>query len=407
MVSVAQGFDDGWERGLARRYLIGLPCVLYAMFSLPLRSFGELPLLVAVASAGAAVVATGSFRLPRRYAPFFVFSFSILVLSLAGAMPAAWTEHRETGAALRQWFYVPALPILVIYFSGLFVAYWKEITRHAGLIFLVLFAFSRIGQSLHRGDPTGTGPPGTFDPLTDVFIYAFTNDAAFVALAFLVFLFRRTRHIVVDLGLIIAMLLFSSSSQSQVMWLGVAAIRMTLYPRVFTTLASLAILAFILVAPLLIASLKSLDHNSAVRAILWRDTQEALVETNGIGVGYGTEFIKNRFEEIMPWGWHIGAGPSDMFVATHSAFYDILLREGVIGLTLFAWWFFGYLLVPRSYSLANVRLASAVGFLLVINNTVNVGLSSVAFLFGSAATIALLAALRLIEGRDDASNRAI
>lgn len=395
MVSISQEFDFEQERQVARRYLIGLPCLAYAMLSLPLRSFGELPLLLGILSAAAAAVLAGGFRLPKRYAPFLVYSLSILVLSILGVMPDAWTERRDTGAAVRQWFYVPALPILVVYFSGLFSAFWKEIRNHAGLIFLVLLIVSRIGQSLHRGDPTGTGPPGTFDPLTDVFIYTFTNDAALVALAFLVFLFRRKRHILVDLGLIFAMLLFSSSSQSQVMWLGVAAIRMLKTPRTFMILASTAMLAFILIAPLFIPALKTLDHNSAVRAILWRDTQEAVVQTNGIGVGYGTEFIKNRFEEIMPWGWHIGAGPNDVFVATHSAFYDILLREGIIGLALFAWWFFAYLRVPPDYTLDKARLASAAGLLLVINNTVNVGLSSVTFLFGSAATIAFLAALSL------------
>ena len=99
-------------------YLVGLPCVIYSMFSLPLRQFGEMPLLLAVLSATAAIVLSRKLTLPKRYGLFIFYSFSILTLSLMGLMPAAWTEFRDSVAAVRQWFYVPVLAILVIYFRA-------------------------------------------------------------------------------------------------------------------------------------------------------------------------------------------------------------------------------------------------------------------------------------------------
>ena len=137
-----------------------------------------------------------------------------------------------------------------------------------------------------------------------------------------------------------------------------------------------------------------LDHNTGVRAILWRDTLLTTLDTYGLGVGYGTEYIKHRFEEIMPEGWTIGAGPDDVFVATHSSFYDVLLREGVLGLCLFSFWFFHAIRISASAALKERRLASCVATLLIVNSSVNVGLSSISYLFGSAFAVALLIVLR-------------
>lgn len=203
-----------------------------------------------------------------------------------------------------------------------------------------------------------------------------------------------------DFALIAGMFLLASSAQSQIFWIIIAAIRLGRVPRIVAAIAGGAVIAFIVVAPFYAVPMHALDHNSSVRAILWRDVWEAMEQTGGIGIGYGTEYIKNRFEEIMYWGWYIGDSPTDIFVATHSTFYDVLLREGFIGLALFCYWFLPYFRVPGDRTLPETRLLCAVSVLLVINSSVNVGLSSITFLFGSVIGLAFLQAAKR-QGRPD------
>lgn len=195
---------------------------------------------------------------------------------------------------------------------------------------------------------------------------------------FLILLFRRKRPWLIDAAMTIAAFSVSSSSQSQLFCLAVLGIRFSKYPIIMMIGLSVACMSFIAIAPFFAVPLHDIDHNTGVRAILWRDTLRASADTYGFGfgVGYGTEYIKNRFEEIMPPGWTIGTGPNDIFVATHSSFYDVLLREGVIGLCLFASWFFHSIRVPSQAGLHEKRYMACVAALLVINSAVNVGLSS-------------------------------
>ena len=81
-----------------------------------------------------------------------------------------------------------------------------------------------------------------------------------------------------------------------------------------------------------------MDVNSGVRAIFWRDTQLAVRQTWGIGVGFGTEYITNWFGDIgRSYDYVLTAeGASDrLFISNHSIYYDVALRLGLIGVALF------------------------------------------------------------------------
>ncbi|TYR33057.1 hypothetical protein FY036_08310 [Mesorhizobium microcysteis] len=370
--------------GGALPFWVGFPCLLYGLMSLSLRELGELPLLIAVASAAAALTFAGVWPIRGRYMPFFVFSLVIFTLSLAQVMPSSWTKIHDENAALRQWFYVPVLPILIAYFTLALRYSYAFLQKNIVALVLIAAVLSRMSQHLH----------GIYDPETDVFFYTLTNDVAIVAMLFLVLLFREKRHWLVDATIIAFAFALSSSAQSQLFCLVVLALRLSRRPTLMLIGISAACLSFIAIAPFFAVQLHPLDHNTAVRAILWRDVLQATADTFGLGVGYGTEYIKHRFEEIMPWGWTIGTGPNDIFVATHSSFYDVLLREGVIGLLLFCFWFFHAIRMPARATLHERRFAACVAALLVINSAVNVGLSSISFLFGSAFAVALLAVQR-------------
>lgn len=387
-MSHARGLDNRRPRSMTANptiiFWLGFPSLFYGLMSLSLRGLGELPLLIAVASAAAALAYAGVWPIRGRYMLFFVFSLVVFTLSLAQVMPASWTKFYDESAALRQWFYVPVLPILIAYFTLALRYSYAFLLKNILAVLAVAVFMSRMSQYLH----------GVYDPETDVFFYTLTNDVAIVAMLFLMLLFRGMRPWLVDATIILVAFALSSSAQSQLFCLAVLALRLTQRPTLLLVGISATCLSFIAIAPFFAVQLHPIDHNTAVRAILWRDVLQATADTFGLGVGYGTEYIRHRFEEIMPWGWTIGTGPNDIFVATHSSFYDVLLREGVIGLLLFSFWFFHAIRIPARATLQEKRFAACVVTLLVVNSAVNVGLSSISYLFGSAFAVALLAVLR-------------
>lgn len=374
-------------------FWLGFPCIVYGLMSLSLRNFGEIPLLIAVSSAAVAVACSGNWQIRWHYLPFFFFSILVLMLSLANVMPTSWTNYHDTGAALRQWFYIPVLPVLVSYFTLSLRYAYDFLQRHISIILLISIVLGRLSQTLQ----------GDFDAETDLFFYTLTNDVAIVAMLFLMFLFGKARSLTADAAIIVVALVLSSSAQSQLFCLVVFAIRFSKAPGIVLLGVAIGCLSFIMIAPFFAVQLHAIDHNTGVRAILWRDTIQATIDTYGFGVGYGTEFIRHRFEEIMPWGWTIGTGPNDVFVATHSSFYDVLLREGLIGVLLFSVWFFHAIRMPSQGSVRQLQFAACVAALLIINSAVNVGLSSISYLFGSAFAVALLATHRERLGEQGAT----
>jgi len=360
---------------------LALPAVAYALLFPWLKLYGEILLIPVVGLALGAIIAGRERLLPPRYLPFLLFTLVTLAASLLMLMPTGWTLQHSNAAAFRHWFYVPALPIISGAFLVILERHYDWMKRHALALLLAALVLSRFARFL-SGD--------TDTPETGYFLYAVTNDVALVGALFLLFLFRRRRPLLVDLAAIGAMLLISSSAQLQLFWIVVAGIRILKSPERVPIVAFLALAAFVLWAPTQIDLLREVDHNTAVRAVLWRDVWLAIVDTYGIGVGYGTEFIRNQFAEIVSWEWTIGSSRDDVFVGTHSTYYDVLLRDGLLGCALFLYWFVSTIRVSRNLPRPERALASAIGVMLMINSAVNVGASSVNFLFGTCICLAML-----------------
>lgn len=160
---------------------------------------------------------------------------------------------------------------------------------------------------------------------------------------------------------------------------------------------SFIIAAFIgisLAAPFFVIELYGIDHNSGFRALLWRDAIQTIVETNGVGVGYGTEYIKNDFYALAN-DWYLTAEDSDdrLSIGTHSSLYDVAFRTGILGVLLIGLWFSGLLRVcfdRSNFSPAMHKMNVFAGCMLVVINTVNMGLTTVNFLMSTALYAAWL-----------------
>lgn len=137
-------------------FWLGLPCLLYGLMSLSLRGLNEWPLLIAVACGASAVAgsaatltSSGSWPIRWRYIAFFLFSSTIFMLSLAHVMPSSWTNFYDRGAAFRQWFYVPVLPILIAYFTLAIRHSYDFVQRKIVIILFFSIVMSRISQNLN------------------------------------------------------------------------------------------------------------------------------------------------------------------------------------------------------------------------------------------------------------------
>lgn len=378
--------------------LLSLPCVLYAGLFPLLRGIGEPPLLIALALAVVAILLQGTIIGLRDYWLFLIFSTLILALSFLSAMPKGWTLMHDNFAAVRHWIWIPALPIIGSAFMFICRRSFKHVERHAVKYLLVIYVATRLSRAF-------SGDIYTEEQAWS--IYTFTSDNMIVALAFLVFLFRSRRNMLIDCVLIVLMLAISTSAQSDLFFLWLFMLRVLQNSKLLILALAVGTTAFILIAPLYIEAVDGIDPNSGVRAVLWRDAWVALFQTYGIGVGFGTEYITNNFSEIRgPHDWSMVGSESDLiYVATHSTYYDVALRTGVVGLSLFLIWFRSALRLDVQLDQRREQLHTAVVGLLLINCSVNVGLSSIQFLFGTSFCLYLLAYIRESFGRRIGSRR--
>jgi O-antigen ligase len=167
------------------------------------------------------------------------------------------------------------------------------------------------------------------------------------------------------------------------------------------------IMLFVILAPFFSYELFSLDPNSGVRSVLWRDVVLLLQETNYIGVGFGTEYISNRFDYIGAYDWRLGDPDADgfIFLGTHSSFYDLSLRVGCIGLFLFIYWMYP-VISPKKFVYASQYggVFVSVAIMFIITNAVNVGLFSINFLIGTSVMIGFMSAMIKLAHQEECKN---
>ncbi|HSK42121.1 MAG TPA: hypothetical protein VK943_20315, partial [Arenibaculum sp.] len=135
------------------------------------------------------------------------------------------------------------------------------------------------------------------------------------------------------------------------------------------------------------------DPNTGIRLIFWRDVLGALVDTNFVGIGFGREAIRTTYvlETLLEFGDL--ADPQFIFIGTHSAFMDVLLRLGGVG---------GLLLVlylasvfPSSRLPPRIRTHACIVYALVfLCCLVNVALQSPTYMFGIVFALGYLQALK-------------
>lgn len=317
-------------------------------------------------------------------------------LSNLGALPDAWTRHHQTDVIVQQASFV----FLLLPVVAASQKWWDDRNmdryRDAILVTVIVLVFivSIPVRTYVFGDiESYLDPSRPFVTLqNDVMI-------ALVAITYLTII--RTPPLV---GLLLLAIVFVLSVTIEFRFQNVlayfvalaAALLCTIGLHVERTVITIIILAiagvafFGMVDPV---SLYTLDPNTGWRAIFWRNAVEALTETWGIGVGFGTEALRNEYRLIGRVFFLPEENTSFLLVGTHNAFFDVALRLGMVGLVL--WSAVVLACYPAANMPARIRAQGAVAFFaLFICVFSNVALQSPLYVIGVAFVIGYLQSLR-------------
>lgn len=319
-------------------------------------------------------------------------------LSYLGALPDAWTRHHQGDVIVQQASFV----FLLLPVIAASQKWWddRNVDRHRDailvtmivLVFIVsipvrMYVFGDIESYLDPSKPFVTLQ-------NDVMI-------ALVAVTYLTII--RTPPLA---GLILLTLVFILSVSIEFRFQNVLAYFVALaaallctiglhVERTVTNILILAITSVALFGMLDPVSLYTLDPNTGWRTIFWRNAMEALTETWGIGVGFGTEALRNEYTLIGRAFFLPEENTSFLLIGTHNAFFDVALRLGIVGLVLWSAVILGC--YPAAKMPARIRAQGAVAFFaLFICVFSNVALQSPLYVIGVAFVIGYLQSLRRI-----------
>lgn len=322
-----------------------------------------------------------------RFGLVLLFGSSLfLIASLAGWMPAAWTRFRVTDVAFRQWFSIPALLIIATGSSLFFRRNFLFIWNNSGLIVLIIFFISRLGYA-------ATGRL-TYDTFT---LYGTNNHNISIYILISILIYKSSRTI----GILFLALIFlagGSSTNSAIFMTylisflsGVKIMRGMRWAALFSLALLLAL------APLNPRLADDYDPNAGVRAVMWSDAISAVSETHFLGVGYGTEYIRNNFNLLdreENWGLADEESERYLYISTHSSFYDMFLRLGAFGGIMYIILAVRTLRVPVYANISMVRLDTSIAILIVVGSLLNPGIVSFNISVGFACALGFIAALR-------------
>lgn len=302
------------------------------------------------------------------------------VLSTLGLFETGWTRLFDPGAITQQVVSYPALLVLVCLFH--------RVSYGSGLMAGDNAVLTALGLKLVMAAVSAwSGEAGFLAALFNV--ENLTNQHAIPLLLF--FYWSMVARPSVGWTVLGGVYVIACAGTTSAALLGVFAILFgVLACRGRTAVLIVASLAiFSVLAPLFPLQLLSLDANSGVRAFFWRDGLELAAQSHFIGIGLGTELVRNYYPSL-PFDWRLvddGSGQL-IFIGLHSSFYQALVRVGMAGLLLLG------LGCWRLCALARQNARPALAWMalctLLTSLTVNPSLDSANFMFANALMIAWL-----------------
>ncbi len=385
-------FDSAsWTSSLC--FAMAFAPLIYCWFFASFRYAPYIGLGIAVALAIGVLVLRGRVD-DTGIIPLLLVATLYLLLSLGHYLPSSWTRYWIPTLAVRQWMWVPLLLIFSSSFFVLFYNYRNFLIRNAFSLLIITFVCGRI--SLYFS-------PLQFSNKLIFSIYTLVPENA----TFMIFLgfcvFFKVKPNFKNFILLLMFIPIFTSAQSLVAYLSLLTIRFFGFGRTILAAATAVILIGMFVGPNYVKEIYQLDSNSGFRAVLWRDATQAILDTNFIGVGFGTEYIKNQFD---PGGskesYVITTEHSEkrFLIGTHNTPFDITMRMGGLGLLALIYWLV-FLAKPLLTSRnPDLMFSSYILMLMLINNALNMGVTSINFMFCTALCSGLLISIRVYNKTD-------
>jgi len=311
-----------------------------------------------------------------------------VVLSYLHAFPAAWTRYHDTSVILQQASFLATLLPMVAASQKWWDDSRFDANRHAILIAVVLVAFG-LGGILD----IVLGGGGGIRPFVTMRNYVFIG---LLALSYLAFRHGKWRKMA-----ILALVLLAGAGiwqspfvQNKIVYALLLVFLATSLFRIRTDRLVLFSVLFLVTANTLLGlrdplGFFELDPNIGWRFAWWNDALAATVQTNGIGVGFGTESLRNEYTAILQRDKYDDEDGDFLLIGTHSAFFDIIFRTGVVGIILLFLVLSRCFPHPRTPPLARAHCCAMFAVLIFCLHS-NLGLQSPMFALGVAICIGYL-----------------
>ena len=359
--------------------------IFYGTFFNFLKIYGAIPLLLIAFFSGISLLFNEReiyfYSFLKKYQIYFFYSFIILIISLFNFMPKSWTVYFDRMIALRQFFYILSLPLFLFISYKFFKRYFFFIQKNINFFLIFYLVIIGVQDFILFGNVK--------------FFSTLTNETLIWLLLLFIFLEKNSNklfNLITLLSIfILSFYLEQYSSLQFKLYIFILIIIYLTKLRYFISISVLSFSVLITFIPDIFLNYfqNYLDENTKVRLVMWIDSLQALFQTYGFGVGFGTEWIKNEFYLIKDADWILFEFDNFnriMNTTSHSSFSDIYFRLGILGLLLFSIWFKNFL--NQKLFINNLYTNSFL--LMIFSISTNPGLFSINFFMGLSITMGMI-----------------
>jgi hypothetical protein len=319
---------------------------------------------------------------------FTALGFVYVVLSYLHVFPTAWTRYHDTSVIPQQASFLAILLPMVAASQKWWEDSRFDLNRDAVLIAVVLVAFV-LGSAVDLVLLGGTSFRGSYTLRNYVFL-------GLLALSYLAFRPGRWRPTAIFVLLLVAAWCVAHNYflQNTIVYLTILGFLATTIVRIPADRLILSVFLVLLATATIVglqdpARVFEIDSNSGWRLAFWKDALEASAQTWGVGVGFGTESLRNEYSALLDRANYREEAEDFLLVSTHSAFIDTVYRLGVIGVGLLI------IILARCFPHRNMPLSAraqccAMFAMLVLCLHSNLGLQSPMYSLGVAICIGYL-----------------
>lgn len=359
-------------------------------FDYGIRNFAPL-FLAAALLCSVACLNTSSLRTLKAFVPLWIVGLFYIPASMLHLLDPAWTLYWHPGAVAKQALWIAIFPLLTTLaqtYVGSVLAY--HLKRELWIVSLLTCANFLVSGFLISDWTYSIWSYGPFGYLWAPFSIFLT------VVLWSVLVSSRYNLVILIIAVGVIGIVLADSAQTKFAYLVVMAMITVGVNRRITALGIVLLSVGGIAAGYVwgwidpVAAYMA-DPNSGIRALMAKGAFEAAHETWFMGVGYGTEGIRNYYPEVGIESFNY-MDDNFIMIATHNGFFDVLMRLGIPGLASILFIFIGLIAGPCPER-GNFGFRMAIFTLVFINMSVNVALQSpfhlagITFMLGSCTAL--------------------